>query len=524
MRSLTRRDFLRAAGAAAAAASLPWACRTPGSGPRADDPPNIVYILADDMGYGDVACLNPDSKIPTPHLDRLAREGMRFTDAHSPSAVCTPTRYSLLTGRYCWRSVLKKSVLWPWDGPLIEPGRLTAGALLKAHGYATACIGKWHLGWDWPTSDGSRINDELAPGVHHAKKRTAFGKNIDFSRPINGGPTARGFDYYFGDDVPNFPPYCFIENDCTLGIPDADKPEGMFGHDGPMQAGWDLEDVLPALAQKAVDYIEAPPGAAPFNKAQGRPFFLYFPLTAPHTPIAPDVAFQGKSAAGRYGDFVCQVDDTVGRVMKALKETGQDQSTLVIFTSDNGSPGRDGTGMSGPVSSVRRFGHNPSHIFRGTKADIWDGGHRVPFFARWPGHIAAGSTSGETVCHADLMATCADLLGSRLPDDAGEDSFSILPILLGDGPGTPARPAVVHHSSNGMFAVRQGKWKLVLGRGSGGWSGGGGKDDPPGQLYDLAADPSEKNNLYERHPGVVERLSGLLETFEREGRSRPRSE
>jgi arylsulfatase A-like enzyme len=297
----------------------------------------------------------------------------------------------------------------------------------------------------------------------------------------------------------------------------------MFGHTGSMLAGWDLEEVLPALAQKAVDYIAAPPGDAPFHKEEGRPFFLYLPLTAPHTPIAPADEFEGMSRAGRYGDFVCQVDATVGRVLKALEETGQARNTLVIFTSDNGSPCRDGTDMCGPVGSVRRFGHNPSHIFRGTKADIWDGGHRVPFIARWPGRISAGSESSETVCHADLMATCADLLETSLPDDAGEDSFSILPVLLGREAGRPLREAVVHHSINGMFAVREGSWKLILGKGSGGWSGGGKEDNAPGQLYDLESDPSETTNLYTRYPGIVRRLTSLLEKIKREGRSRPRS-
>ncbi|MHC4170407.1 MAG: sulfatase family protein [Planctomycetota bacterium] len=469
-------------------------------------PPNIVYILADDMGYGDLACQNPESKIPTPHLDKLASEGIRFTDAHSPSAVCTPTRYGILTGRYCWRSRLKRSVLWPWDKPLIEPDRLTVGKLLKSHGYDTACIGKWHLGWDWPTTDGK---DPIGMGKTNVKNS---GDNVDFKRPIANGPTTRGFDYYFGTAVPNFPPYCFIENDRTIGIPTDSKPSDMFGTPGAMLKGWKLEEILPGLQRKAVEYIDA---------RAGRPFFLYMPLTAPHTPIAPAAEFAGKSKAGAYGDFVHQVDHVVGQVTAALKRNGLADNTLVIFTSDNGSPARDGTNMNGKTNSVRRFGHNPSHIYRGIKADIWDGGHRVPFIARWPGHIRPGTVSDETICHVDLMATCAAMLGCELPADAGEDSYNILPALIGPKPAEPIREATVHHSISGMFAIRQGRWKLILGRGSGGWSGRGRPDDPPAQLYDMSAEASEQRNLCNEHPQVVERLTKLLDKYKRQGHSRP---
>ena len=296
----------------------------------------------------------------------------------------------------------------------------------------------------------------------------------------------------------------------------------MFGSPGPMLKGWKLDNVLPSLTQRAVEFIKAEPGEGPFNKAKGKPFFLYFPLTAPHTPIAPAEPFIGKSEAGGYGDFVHQVDWTVGQIMNALTESGLADNTLVIFTSDNGSPGRDGAKMSGPVSSVRKFGHNPSHIYRGVKADVWDGGHRVPFIARWPGRIESGTVNDETICHVDLMATCAALLGGELPNDAGEDSYNILPALFGESAGKPIREATVHHSSNGMFAIRQGKWKLILGRGSGGWSGSGKETDPPMQLYDVKKDPSEANNLYNEHPEIVQRLADLLEKHKREGRSTPK--
>lgn len=486
--------------------------------------PNIVYILADDMGYGDVSCLNPGSKISTPNLDRLAQEGITFTDAHSGSAVCTPTRYGILTGRYCWRSPLKSSVLWPWDGPLIEPDRLTVGGFLKQHGYSTACIGKWHLGWDWATRDGSGMNEEIPLGKWDPAIRGALADKVDFSAEIKNGPVTRGFDYYFGDDVPNFPPYCFIENNRTIGLPSLMKPDTMYGNPGVMVEGWNLEEVMPALTRKAVEYIKAGAGEGLFKRDRDKPFFLYFPLTAPHTPIAPTADFRGKSQAGAYGDFVQEVDWTVGQVMKALEEAGLAENTLLIFTSDNGSPGRDGTSMGGPTSSVRAFGHNPSYIFRGIKADIWEGGHHVPFFARWPGKIIPGSESDEIICHTDLLATCAAILEKSLPISAGEDSYNILPALQGEQYDKPIREATVHHSIDGSFAIRQGKWKLEICAGSGGWSKPGNsmaKDMglPEIQLYDLSADPKEENNLYNQYPGVVEDLSSLLQKYRDEGRS-----
>jgi len=519
---IDRRRFLKAAGLGAGALAL-------GAGvPRAESfsaGPNIVFILADDMGYGDLACQNPESKIPTPNLDRLAREGVRFTDAHSPSAVCTPTRYGILTGRYCWRTELKKGVLWPWDRPLIEPDRLTVGGLLRSAGYHTACVGKWHLGWDWPTTDGSRINDELPPGRYDAKKRPPFGEKIDFSKPIGGGPVTRGFDFYFGDDVPNFPPYCFIEDDRVTKIPTVPKPDGMFGHKGVMADGWRLDAVMPEITRRAVDYI-----ASRAARAQGaggaprQPFFLYFPLTAPHTPIAPAAEFKGKSRAGAYGDYVFQVDHSVGEIMGALDVHGLRGDTLVIFTSDNGSPGRDGTGMSGKPNSVRKFEHDPSRPWRGIKADAWDGGHRVPFIARWPGEIPAGKESAELVCHVDFMATVAAIVERELPADAGEDSHDILPALKGKELAHLIREAVIHHSGGGLFCVRQGRWKLILGLGAGGFSGGIKKPkpgEPEGQLYDLEADPAESRNLYARHPEKVARLTALLEKYKASGRSAP---
>lgn len=513
MKRTTRRNFLQTLTLSAAALSCI------GNHATAQSHPNIIFILADDKGFGDVACQNPESKIPTPNLDRLASQGIRFTDAHSPSAVCTPTRYSILTGRYCWRSRLKRSVLWPWDEPLIEPDRLTVGRMLQEAGYSTACIGKWHLGWEWQTKDGSKITDQFTIGEYSRTDRAKMNNNIDFTKPIKRGPTEYGFDYYFGDDVPNFPPYTFIENDTVMRIPMVEKPDDMFGDPGPMAEGWELDQVMPTITQKAVDYIKSKPGSNLFGKKENAPFFLYFTLTAPHTPIAPDKQFHGKSEAGAYGDFVHQVDWTVGQVMQALDESGQAENTLIIFTSDNGSPARDGSNMQGKTRSVLQYGHNPSHIYRGIKADIWEGGHRVPFIARWQNKIKPGAVSDETVCLVDFMATCAELIAAQLPNDAGEDSYNLLPALLREDYSSPIREATVHHSINGTFAIRQGQWKLILGKGSGGWSGRGDKDDPPMQLYNLKNDPSEQKNLYHQHPDIVERLERLLVRYQKEGRS-----
>ncbi len=487
--------------------------------------PNIVYILADDLGYGDLSGLNPDSRISTPNLDMLAAQGITFTDAHSGSAVCTPTRYGILTGRYCWRSSLKSSVLWPWDGPLIETDRLTVGDFLKQHGYTTACIGKWHLGWEWPTNDGSLLADQLLRGKWDPEARNSIAEKVDFSAEIRNGPLTRGFDYYFGDDVPNFPPYCFIENNRTLGIPSLNKPDNMFGAQGPMVEGWSLEDVMPALTRKAVEYIKAGEGGL-YNRDADKPFFLYFPLTAPHTPIAPVNEFQGKSDAGAYGDFVQEVDWTVGQILKALEDMGLTENTLLIFTSDNGSPGRNGTNMGGPVNSVRKYGHNPSYIFRGIKADIFEGGHHVPFIARWPGKIKPRSQSDEVICHTDLMATLAAILDEPLPENSAEDSYNILPALLGEEADKPIREATVHHSIDGSFSIRQGKWKLELCAGSGGWSKPGNQMAekmglPENQLYDLSVDIREEYNLVDQYPEIVEELSALLQKYKDDGRSAP---
>ncbi len=401
---------------------------------RAAEPPkpNIVYILADDLGYGDVGCYNPASKISTPNMDRLAKEGVRFTDAHSPSAVCTPSRYALLTGRYAWRTRLQRNVIGPFAQPLVAENQLTVAEVLRKHGYATACVGKWHLGWGWP--------------------RPGDGGERDFTRPIPDGPTARGFDLYFGTDVPNYPPYCFLENDRTVGVPSEAAPVGSdeFNIAGPMVPGWKLVDVLPGLEKRAVEYVER---AVKGNK----PFFLYLPLTSPHYPVVPSVAYKGKSKVGDYGDFVMQTDAVVGAVLDALKRSRAAENTLEIFTSDNG-PEITGEVNPGAYDRLKEFGHAIMGPLRGTKRDAWEGGHRVPFIARWPGQIKAGTTCAETVCHVDLMATLAAVLNVQLAADAGVDSVSVLPALLGEKRAAPLREATVHHSAQGKFAVRKGDW------------------------------------------------------------------
>lgn len=473
--------------------------------------PNIVLILADDMGYGDPECYNSDSKIPTPNLNTLSEHGIRFTDAHSPSAVCSPTRYGILTGRYAWRSPLKKAVLWPWDSPLIEKDRMTLGKMLQEAGYSTACIGKWHLGWNWQTTDGRSLNDSISIGTLNGHPyRRSFYQYVDLKQPMTDGPTERGFDYYYGDDVPNFPPYTFIENNRLLTQPDTLNGLGEWGAPGPKCSGWRFEQVMIELTEKAVDYILADPAENRFNREPGEPFFLYFSLTAPHTPIAPSDPFIGSSAAGLYGDYVHEVDWSVGCIVQALKETGQLYNTLLIYTSDNGSPERDGSNFSGPVGSVRKYGHLPNYTWRGHKADIWEGGHRVPFIVHWPNRYPGGIEESTTICHIDLMATLAAILGVTLPETAAPDSYSMATLWSGQTDQYARPEPIVHHSIHGMFAIRRGPWKFINGVGSGGWATTPDPGPWPGQLYNLTTDPGEQANLYDSEPDMRETLQQEL--------------
>lgn len=485
-------------------------------GRAADAKPNIIYILCDDLGYGDVHALNPDGKIATPAMDRLAKEGMIFTDAHSGSAVCTPTRYGVMTGRYSWRTKLQSGVLGGLSPRLIEPGRTTTASFLKQNGYHTACVGKWHLGMNWdllPGKDVAELSIESGDQVH----------NVDYAKPIAGGPTAVGFDEYFGISASlDMVPYTFIANDRVEKLPTLDKEFELYlgrtarmTRYGPTAPGFEAMDVLPRLGKEAVAYVERRSEAA----KQGTPFFMYLPLTSPHTPILPSSDWQGKSKISYYADFVMQTDAAVEGLLTSLDKHGLAENTLVILTSDNGcSPSAD-------YPELLSHGHNPSYIFRGHKADIYEGGHRIPFLVRWPARVKAGGQTDQTVCLTDFLATAAEIVGAKLPDAAGEDSVSLLPVLEGRATA-PIREATVHHSINGSFAVRQGNWKLCLCPGSGGWSfPRPGKDKvdglPPVQLFDLAADIGETKNVEAEHPEIVERLVELLERYVAEGRSTP---
>jgi arylsulfatase A len=446
------------------------------NGFAANSRPNIVLILCDDLGYGDVQCLNPDTgKIKTPCIDQLASQGMTFTDAHSGSSVCTPTRYGLLTGRYSWRTQLQNGVFSGNENCLIAPDRLTVAGLLKRQNYATAILGKWHLGFKYLDPE---TGEEL-PGAD----RPPIGVTIP------DGPVTRGFDYYHGFHHAKHMDR-FIENDKVIEILDA-------------------IDCLPRLTEKSVAYIE---GRA---KTPEQPFFLYVALGSPHSPIKPTKEWQGKSGLGRYGDFVMQTDATVGIIADALEKHGFADNTLLIFTSDNGCSKNAG------IAGMREKGHSVSGRYRGLKADIWEGGHRVPFIVRWPGQVEAGLINDQVITLVDLFATVSEITGEKAPDMA-EDSVSFLPALAGE-PIQSIRKGVIHHSLSGRFAYRQGKWKLVIARGSGGVSAPMERDvdadAPPAQLYDMEQDPGEQNNLYLSHPEVTQRLLANLTADIQNGRS-----
>ena len=461
--------------------------------------PNIIFILADDLGYGDLSYLNEQGKIKTPHLDKMASEGVVFGDAHSSSAVSTPTRYGVLTGRYNWRSTLKNGVLHWYATPLIPSGRTTMASMLRNQGYNTACIGKWHLGFNFPTKDGQKPVDK--PDEY----------NLDFTKEITGGPCDVGFDYFFGVDAPNYPPYCFIENRHTVGLPDTYYPvsQDMDSRAGRGLQGWEMKDILPAIEKKAVEYIDR-------SAESNRPFFLYFPLTSPHTPIVPTDEFADRSKLNEYADFVMQSDAVVGSILEALEKNKIADNTIVVFTSDNGcSPRAD-------FELLAQKGHDPSYIFRGMKSDLFEGGHHIPCIVRWPAQ-AKPRRVDQTICLTDFMATFAALSGYRLADNEAEDSYNILPLLTASETGKTIREATVHHSIDGSFAIRQGKWKLLLSSYSGGWSeprkavvGA-----PEYQLYDLEKDPEEKHNLYKSNREVAQRLHDLLCRYVKEGRSTP---
>jgi arylsulfatase A-like enzyme len=474
--------------------------------------PNVLIILADDLGYGDVQCYNPErGKIPTPNIDRLAAEGIRFTDGHCSSGCCSPSRYTLLTGRYHWRSRLQQGIVAVWEQPLIAPDRLTIAGLAKQQGYRTACIGKWHLGWDWPITPeqmahfrglGGKAGGGGKAVTEATDAHRATWANV-FTKPIAGGPTTRGFDEYFGTDVPNWPPYCFIENDRSLGIPTEllgaeSLARNQASFQGPALPNWKLEDILPALGERAADFI------ARQAKAK-QPFLVYLPLTAPHTPIAPSAAWRGKSVLGPYGDFVMQTDAVIGRVIKSLEENGVADNTLVLMTSDNG------TATVAGVAALEAKGHFPSGPLRDYKASVYEGGHREPFIVRWPGVVKPGSVNHQYVHQVDLMATLAEIWEVRLPVSAGEDSFSFLPLL--EGIDKPIRDHGVNTACNGLPSFRQGPWKLILAADV--------EAKMEVQLYNLESDLGEKKNVAAKHPERVAEMRAAFEKLIVAGRSTP---
>jgi arylsulfatase A-like enzyme len=469
----------------------------------ADVQTNIVVILADDFGVGDVQAHYPDNKIATPHLDRLVRDGISFTDAHSPSAVCSPTRYGLLTGRYAWRTRLQEWVIAAYEPPLISADRPTLPGFLRKQGYHTACIGKWHLGWRWAGNQPSRMTK-----VRNGQKSLEW----DFTKRIAGGPTDRGFVSFFGVDLPNMPPFTYIENDRVATQPtakyalDASEgrvlPRGFVG--SPMAPGWRMQNILPTITRRAVEYIHG-------RAKQEQPFFLYFSMTSPHEPIVPSKTFRGKSGIAPIADFVMETDWSAGQVIQAIDDAGIADDTLIIFTADNGHSHYTGW------KQLVKAGHRPSGPYRGHKGDVWEGGHRVPLIARWPKHIAAGTSSNQLVCLTDVFATCAEIIEADLPKRGAEDSMSFLSALLAKkktekGGG---RTTLINHSNHGEFAYRDGAWKLVYRMSGPNLRSSRGKPTVP-ELYNLETDIAEKDDVAKAHPEIVRRLTeGLKKVIER---------
>ena len=481
--------------------------------------PNIVIILADDMGWGDPQCYQADSKIPTPNLDSLAAAGVRFTDAHTPSSVCTPTRYTLLTGRYCWRTSLKKGVLDGFGPPLIKPDESTLATMLCEAGYATACVGKWHLGMQWHNLDGEPLGER-------GPQRFRPGYDVDYERDVTGGPNDVGFDRYFGISASlDMAPYLYLRDRRAETLP-TERHEQiedtifLNGVSGVKSPGFDVHDVLGRFGDEAVDVIEDFGG-------KEKPFFLYLPLNSPHLPVSPASDAKGKSEAGDYGDFTWETDRVVGRVMTALKETGEWEDTLVLFTSDNGGLWHwwdfraDDDGGKAPITPrgqyVKDFDHQSNADWRGTKADAYEGGHRVPFIVSWPGGIKGGRVSDALVELTDMYATIAEIIGvDETKGTSGIDSLSFWNVLAGES--DKARSFSVHHALSGMFALRMEGWKLIEGRGSGGFTRPrraqelpGKPEKPEGQLYHLVEDLQEQRNLWEEELDRVAKMKNRLD-------------
>ena len=477
--------------------------------------PNVILMFADDLGIGDLSCFNPESKIHTENLDRLASQGMRCTDAHATSALCTPSRYGLLTGRYNWRSRLKQVVIMGYTRHLIEDGRATLGTLFKSAGYNTAVVGKWHLGMDWDIEGDDTAFQPGAPLRFMGEEPV-----VDYSKPVKNGPNDFGFDYsYITPGSLDIAPYSFLENGMVTQPP-LSRSGSEFSHsngprgtvcdlkddrlytwpEGAISADYVHENVVPDSADRVLRLIDD------YSKEE-KPFFLYYPIHAPHLPCIPTPEFKGKSAIGPYGDMVLMIDSIAGRIMDKLEEKKIADNTILLFTSDNGSE-----------NSYPQFGHEPSYIYRGHKGDIWDGGHRIPYIVRWPGHIQPGSEATQTVCLCDMYATFADMLGIGVADNQAEDSISLMPVWQGGK--EPVRDYTVHTSGSGYFAIRKGKWKLELCQGSGGFAPPDPKQ-PQIQLYDMENDIAETTNLAADYPDVVAELTKLITDCVVNGRSTP---
>lgn len=481
---------------------------------QAADRPNIVIIYTDDQGYGDVSALNPNSKFQTPNIDRLVREGMTFTDGHCSDTVCTPSRYGLLTGRYSWRSRLKKGVMGAEGECLIENGRMTLASLLRDNGYKTSMIGKWHLGMQFDGKVGER----------------------DWSKPFTDGPIEKGFDHFFGIPASmNYGVLTYLQQDRVLKPANlwtakkpgdnqgdrasyrimppyqTERPPQTNGRMLPLEVADDFVDseVLRIFLDKASAWID---GVAD-DARKGKPFFLYLPLTSPHKPVCPQKEFIGKSQAGLYGDFMMETDFRVGQLLATLDKHGLAEDTLVVFTADNGAENtyRD---------RIERYRHSSNAPFRGGKRDLYEGGHRVPFIVRWPAQVPAGAKVDEPVCQTDLLATFADIVGAKLPDGAAEDSFSLLPALLETDFERPLRAPLIHHSAAGMFSIREGDWKLNLGRGDQGTARPK-NGEPAHELYNLKTDPGENTNVIGDHREIADRLQKRLTQLVQNGRSNP---
>ena len=473
---------------------------------------NVVLLYADDMGYGDLGANNSSSKIPTPHLDRLAAEGLRFTDGHSSSGICTPSRYAMLTGRHHWRDF--HDIAGAYDGSVFKPDQLTLPAMLKQKGYATACIGKWHLGMDW--------NAIRKPGT---PKNSIEYTDFDWTKPFPGGPLDHGFDNYFGDNVINFPPYAWIENDrfpiapdMTLRKPAGQPKEGEWEcRPGPGRSDWDFFQVLPTLTRKGVEYISS-------RKGNEQPFFLYFPLPSPHAPIVPTSTFTGKSKAGAYGDYVAETDDACGQLLAALRENNLETNTIVIFSADNGAENY-------AYERDEKFDHWSSAPFRGVKRDIYEGGHHVPFVIKWPGVTKPGTVTNALISQVDLMATLAGLVNFDLPSNAAEDSFDFQPWLK-DKIKTPPRSTMIHNTNAKDYAIRDGDWLLVDAKSgytskqpSAAWNKKhhqGPDDNQTVELYNLKDDIAQKQNVAAENPGKVADLQALMKRIRDQGHSAPR--